>query len=101
MNLKRIEIERDEEWSEWIKKIPPLKFKDDWEVKIIPPFGGAIARFFIDKGDKHVSVYLDCYDKLGYVGQPYWEIYPYEEDTARVLMEETDELIKIISSVLD
>ena len=100
--LKRAEVERDEEWREkWIQKIPHLHFKQDWKVKIIPPFGGAIARFLIDKGDNHVSVYLDCYDKLGYFGEPYWEVYPYEEDVYRVAMNDTDELVKIIAEVID
>jgi len=100
--LKRAEVEREEEWGEkWIKEIPHLHFKQDWKVKIIPPFGGAIARFWIDKGDNHVSVYLDCYDKLGYFGAPYWEVYPYEEDVYRVAMNDTDELLKIIAEVID
>lgn len=99
--IKRAEVERDEEWRKWVEEVPHLQFKEDWNVKIIPPFGGAIARFWIDKGDNHVSVYLDCYDKLGVVGEPYWEVYPYEGDTYRVLMNDTDKLMKIIAEVLD
>ena len=99
--MMRPKLERAEDWNRWIREIPAIKFKSDWEVRVIPPFAGAIARFHIDKGDKHVSVYLDCYDKLGCVGEPYWEIYPYEEDTARVLMNDIDELLKLLSEVLD
>ena len=103
--MKRYEIEKDEEWREWMGKIPSLTFPDDWKVKIIPPFGGAMARFLIDKGKAHVSVYLDCYDRLGFVGQPYWELYPYQyedySDVYRVMMDETDELMQRISESLE
>jgi hypothetical protein len=100
--LKRAEVERDEEWREkWVEKIPHLQFKEDWKIKIIPPFGGAIARFWIDKEGNHVSVYLDCYENLGYFGEPYWEVYPYKDDVYRVAMNDTDELLKIIAEVID
>ncbi len=88
-------------WREWIHKVPRLKFDSDWEVRVIPPFGGAIARFFIDKGESHVSVYLDCYDCLGCNYSPYWEIYPWENDTYRVRMEDTDQLLEQIRHSLN
>lgn len=99
--LKRYEVERDEEWRKWADKIPHLQFKEDWNVKVIPPFGGAMARFWINKGDNHVSVYLDCFDNLGAVGKPYWEVYSFEGDPSRVLMDDTDELMKILAEALD
>ncbi len=98
--MKRTESEYAEEWLVWINKIPALKFPPDWEVKIIPPFGGAIARFTVDKGDNSVSVYLDCYDKLGYFGSPYWEIHPYDGDVYRTAMENSEDLIEKISESL-
>jgi hypothetical protein len=102
---KRSEVDKEEEWDEWLLKIPKIKFKEDWEVRIIPPFGGAMARFWIDKGDKHVSVYLDCYQRLGYFGghngEPYWELYPYHGDTYRCAMRNTEELTAKISEILD
>lgn len=99
--MKRLEVEKDEEWTKWMNEIPALKFKDDWEVRIVPPFGGAMVRFWIDKGENHVSVYLDCHERLGCGGGPYWELYPYEGDTFRCGMEETDKLLDAISEVLD
>ena len=92
------------EWDKWREKIPFINFPERFEVKIIPPFGGAVARFQIrDKEyeDTWVSVYLDCYDLLGYYGEPYWEIYPYNEDIYRCGMNETDELIKAITHSID
>lgn len=100
-SLKRYEVERNEEWRTWVDKIPHLQFKEDWKVKVIPPFGGAIARFLVEKGGNRVSVYLDCYGILGAVDEPYWEVYPYEGDVYRVLMNDTDELMKVIAEVLD
>jgi hypothetical protein len=92
--IDRYKIEHEQEWREWIKKIPAIKFPAGWEVKIIPPFGGAMARFMvIVSPTKSISVYLDCFDALGYFGSPYWEIYPYNDDTYRCAMDNVDELI--------
>lgn len=96
---RRHSVERFEKWMQWIHKIPFLKFPCNYEIKIIPPFGGAIIRFWIRSPkmaqSENVSVYLDGHDVLGCVGEPYWEIYPYSKDdpTARYLLNETDQLM--------
>lgn len=99
--MKRFEVEQAEDWRGWIDKIPSLDFPQGWHVKIIPPFTGAMVRFQVttDQGG-WTSVYLDCLDKLGYMGQPYWEVYPHEGDTYRCLMSEVDDLIKAIGESL-
>lgn len=51
----------------WIEKLPVFHFDKEWNVKIIPPFAGAVIRFTIDYKNKHVSVYFDGYSELGYV----------------------------------
>ena len=56
--------------------IPAIRFKPEWDVRIIPPFGGAMMRFTVDHGGKHISVYCDFFDALGLFGAPYWEMYP-------------------------
>lgn len=89
------------EYRDWSKRIPPLHFKYEWNVKIIPPFSGAIARFFIEYNERHISCYLNCYDELGCYGEPYWEIYPYQDDVWRCGMMETEELMKKIEEVLE
>lgn len=79
MKVRKAEhlIEDEYEYDKWIKEIPTINFPSDWEIKIIPPFGGAIVRFHVIKGDRQLSVYLDCYNRLGsHGGEPYWEIYP-------------------------
>ena len=105
-SIKRYEVENEYEFRKWMQKIPALHFKPEWNVKIIPPFGGAIARFTIDYNNRHISCYLDCYDELGYYGKPYWEIYPYtyedgEIDVFRCDMEDTYTLITKIEKELN
>ena len=101
--IKVYGVERDLEYRRWATEIQFIKFPDDWEIKIVPPFGGAIIRFIVKrKGieEPKISVYLDCYDNLGSVGKPYWEIYPYKGDTYRCLMGEVDDLLDAIGLAL-
>jgi len=89
------------ETRKWVDEIPFIKFSSEWEIQIIPPFTGATVRFRVKKGDAQVSIYLDCYDKLGYFGSPYWEVYPHEGDTFRCGINETDELLQAIQESLN
>ena len=101
--LKRYQLEQDEKWRDLLPQIPTLKFKPEYEVKIIPPFGGAIARFLISIEGQHIcSVYLDFYDRLGIYGEPYYEIYPSSDrDIARFNLRETDLLMQEIEKVIE
>ena len=85
----------------WVKEIPYIKFPTDWDVKIIPNFGGSVVRFIVKKEDLTVSVYLDCYENLGYYGEPYWEIYPYYDDVFRCPMKDVESLIKAIKETIN
>lgn len=96
---KRYFVEKNEKWREICNNIPFLNFKEDWDIKIIPPFSGAIIRFFIKKGEKEISVYLDWYDNLGYMNEPYWEIYDFKK-TYRFLLNETSEMMEKIKRLL-
>ena len=101
---KYIEYEYDKERKtrEIGETIPYLNFPNEWEVKITPPFSGASIRFMAKKNDKTVSVYLDCFNSLGYVGEPYWEIYPaVNGDCERFLLNEHKEMIKSIDKSLN
>jgi len=100
--LKIAEVESLMEYNKWSKEIPYLNFPKDWNVKIIPPSNWAVIRFMVKRvgGDKKISIYLDCYDKLGIYGEPYWEIYPYDNDTFRCPMNETNELLNAIERAL-
>lgn len=90
--------EHDENWCALIDHIPALKFNPNWSVKIIPPFRGAVVRFFIDDDSgAHASVYLDTASILGCSDEIYWEIYPDEfGETARFRMEDGDGLMNAI-----
>jgi hypothetical protein len=97
-----------EKWREWSRKMPKLKFDKDWEVAVIPPFGGAMARFVVYKGDKYVSVYFDAYSRLGWMYDddnnpiPYWECYPATNgDAERFLLGQENDLMEEIRNVLN
>ncbi len=108
--MERSHVEAKEEWrTKWAKEIPYLRFDNDWEVKIIPPFAGALARFIVKKGDKIVSVYFDGYSQLGYMYDkndnpiPYFEIYPStnEGGVKRYYIDQADEMINDIRIILN
>lgn len=95
--LSRCRIEKQDKWHESIDTIPFIKFPTDWQVQVIPPFGGAMARFRVKlPSGVEKSVYLDFYDRLGYMRQPYWEVYPAKGDCGRALLNETDLLLELI-----
>lgn len=91
----QIRIEKEMEYDRWYKEIPFIRFPASWEVKIVPPFRGAVVRFRVRNArGKEISVYLDCYDNLGHYGAPYWEIYPNAEgDISRYPMRDVDGLL--------
>ena len=107
LELQRYRVESQENWREWCKKMPKLRFDPEWDVKIIPPFGGALARFAVSKGDRWCDVYFDAYSRLGWVMDdddnpiPYFELYPWEEDVKRYYMDEVDELLRDIRTILE
>ena len=98
----QIRIEKEMEYDRWYKEIPFIKFPASWEVKIIPPFGGAVVRFRVrNTRGKEISVYLDCYDTLGCYGSPYWEIFPAaDDDIARYAMNDIDGLLKGLKAAM-
>lgn len=96
--VDRYTIEKQQGWMDEIAQIPWIKFPADWDVKIIPPFGDAVVRFQIRlPSGLTKSIYLDSRDSLGYVGEPYWEVYPYRDDVGRCLIREVDNLLEMIA----
>lgn len=90
------------EHMKWVKEIPYINFKKEWAVQVSPPFSGAVVRFRVKYNNAEVSVYLDCYDRLGYYGSPYWEVYPHNDDVFRCDMLDTESLLKAIEeSILE
>lgn len=92
-------VEQD---RDWIDKIPFIKWPDSWKVKAIPPTGGAVIRYqVINQNGAKISIYLDCYDAIGYnSGNPYWEFYPNEKDgCTRAALSDIEELLIEISKV--
>ena len=97
------ELREASEWDKWIEEIPYIQFPLGWKIKIIPPYVGAVIRFLVSLPGKkgNISVYLDCYSILGCVDKPYWEVYPYKDDTIRVGLNEIEELLAYINVALD
>jgi hypothetical protein len=93
-------LAQKQEWLKWAKEIPFIQWPAHWKVKAVPPSNGAIIRYYVLLPNKkqHISIYLDCYEHLGFFGQPYWEVYPVNNDVARCAMNDTEELLKLIAS---
>lgn len=94
-------VEKEMEYMKWVEAIPYINFPDKYEIKIIPPFRGAIVRFIVQIREQPElgtrSVYLDCYDRLGHFGEPYWELYPCAgEDVYRCRMDDVQALLEAI-----
>ena len=47
------EYEKLQEHMRWHKELPALHFEKEWDVKIIPPFSGAVIRFAIEYNGKY------------------------------------------------
>lgn len=98
--------EQLQECKKWMREIPALHFEKEWDVKIIPPFGGAVIRFWIYYNGKHVSVYFDAYSELGFVYDdndnpiPYFEYYDGEE-CYRYYMDESEKMMEDIKNYLN
>lgn len=99
--LSRYEHEEKRRWRKRGEEVPKLNFPSEWEVRIIPPFGGADARFQVYYGDASVSVYLDLYNSLGVMDRAYWEVHPIDGDTFRCYIEEDQSLMKAIQQSID
>lgn len=108
LEQKRYEVEAAEKWREWADKIPALHFEPEWNVHIIPPYGGAFARFYIKNGNKYADVYFDVLSRMGWMYDtdagspiPYFELYPWEGDCKRYYMDEVKELENDIRKILE
>ena len=99
-------MEQFQEYSKWQKELPYLHFEKEWDVKIIPPFCGAIIRFYIKHNGKSASVYFDGYSELGYMYDnndepiPYFEFYD-GDDIKRYRMSESEQMMEDIRSHLN
>ncbi len=96
--MRRLMVEKDQNWREDIDTIPWLQFPSDWKVRVIPPFADAVVRFQVKlPSGKQKSIYLDSRGSLGYYEGPYWEVYPVQGDVGRCGREDAEELMKMIA----
>ena len=95
-------VEKLFEYTKWVDEIPFINFPEKWDIKIIHPFARAVIRFKVRYKKAMVSIYLDCYEELGiYGGNPYWEVYPHNDDIYRCGINETKELLEAIQRSID
>lgn len=105
--LKIGEVQEACEYHRWANEIPPIQFAPEWKVRIVPPFGLVLVRFYVEYKGKEVSVFLDGYDLAGTINplkdKPYWEVYPsfHKGMPCRVPMDKTDDLITVIHDSLE
>lgn len=97
-----VEYAREMESYKWALKIPFIRFPMHWEVRVLPPFIGAIVRFEIRYKNAIVRVALDGYGMLEYSEMPqYWSITSMHTDVQTCDMNDTESLIKLIEQILD
>lgn len=95
----RIAIERVEEWEKFTS-LPRIALPADIAMQMMPATVGAMARIVLWKGDQRLSIYFDTLDRLGFVGQPYYELYPnLDGDTSRYLVGEEDQMAAEIARI--
>ena len=105
-SLMLSKVEQMHDFRGWSHKLPAFHFDKEWDVKIIPPFAGAIIRFVIDYNGKHVSVYFDAYSELGWMYDedeqpiPYFEYYD-GVDTHRYYLDESEQMMTDIREFLN
>lgn len=103
MQITGIKLEKKMGYQEAVPKMPFLSFPDNYEIAVIPPFSGAMARFYVrKKGTKgRLSVYADFHDLLGFFNGPYWEVFPYQGDVFRCKIDEPEKLMKAIVEAVE
>lgn len=105
-SIMQSRIEKDKGYEKWRKELPVFHFDEKWEVKIIPPFAGAVIRFCINYKDKFVSVYFDSDSSLGFMYDdddnliPYFEYWDGQE-TYRYLVNESEKMMSEIREYLN
>jgi hypothetical protein len=98
LTLSRLNVEDKETWHTWADSIPYFIPRSGWEIAVIPPFGGPMARFMVKYRGYRVSVFLDVYGRLnrprrGEKPKPHWEVYPASgRDVVHVDMDDVDRL---------
>lgn len=94
-------IEKALDYERWMKELPFLTIPEGFRIKVVPPFHGAVIRFWIQKADavdmeNSVSVYFDSANVLGWMSEPYWEAYSIDGDCARYKVGEEDKMMEDI-----
>lgn len=99
---QRINVENNQKWGKEIEHIPFIQFPLDWKIQVIPPFGDAVVRFRVQLPcGTEKSIYLDSRDSLGCFGEPYWEVYPVQDDVGRCERADIEQLLILIADTTE
>lgn len=99
---QRVNVERNQKWMEELEHIPFIQFPADWKIQVIPPFGDAVVRFRVQLPcGTEKSIYLDSRDSLGCFGEPYWEVYPVQDDVGRCERADIEQLLTLIADTTE
>lgn len=100
------ELEKGLEYKRWMKELPFMEIPAGFKIKVVPPFHGAVVRFWIQKVGSvdmqdSVSVYFDSANVLGWMEHPYWEAYPIDGECQRYFVGEEEKMIADIVKELN
>jgi len=101
MNFEKIARDKALELANLAMKIPELNFDSSWCVRILPPHTGKFIKFMVCKGDKYCIVSLDVSNNLDWQKKAYWWVLSYTYDECEIAMENVEELMNIIKSIVD
>ena len=75
LSNRRLRIELDEDWDHWRNNAElTMSLPIGWMITVVPPYMGAMVRFYIKTPNRNYSVYFDTLDRLGIMGKPYFEV---------------------------
>lgn len=99
LTCTRYALEQAEGWDNFTN-LPHFAIPPGVQVQMMPPIGGALIRLCLWKGPQRLSIYFDTLDRLGSVGQPYYEIYPnLDRDISRFIIGEEDRMSEEIARI--
>lgn len=86
------------DYGRWMRELPFMEIPAGFKIKVVPPWHGAVVRFWIQKADavdmeKCISVYFDSRNVLGSMDQPYYEAYSIDDECQRYFVGEEDKMM--------
>lgn len=96
---KCYEIDDEMEYDKWMVGLPFIQWPANYLIKVIPPFGAKVIRFWLKTADTQheLSIYLDGYNYSGCMPWPHYEVYGGEVgDVSRCKWDDIEGLKRIV-----